>query len=363
MKHSHLKILLLVCSFTAYVWAQDDLVECRLNTCEMLSRSLACACPTGSALFCNLCVDDVAYVNQLVVNDTLLICSGAIIGACPTGPTGATGATGPTGATGATGASGTNGVTGATGARGATGATGAPGLTITGATGASGLNGTTGATGATGAAGVTGATGPTGTCCYNDEITFTPFDMSAQFPVTGPTAFSPYSGTGPINLHGWQMCVSGVGTCATQNYITLEFAIPGDIDQSLDPVLDVHFFVAEATGGGETLQFQIYGEFLPSAPPAFPAVTSPTPPYTTVSPLIPLTPTGVIAPQLIHYRVGIPLTGVFNVIPPTKDANPLYYAQLTVTRIPVTGLEAPPVYFTVASFRYRKLQCAAATGI
>lgn len=359
MKHFRL-MLFLVSTLCMNTWAQEDLVECRLNTCEEVSRALACACPTGSALFCNLCVDDIAFVNQLVVGDTLLICSGSIIGGCPTGPTGAAGAPGATGPTGATGATGTNGATGATGAAGATGASG---LTITGATGVTGATGLTGATGATGIAGVTGITGPTGICCFNDELSFTPFDMAAQVPVTGPVAFSPYSGTGPINLHGWPVCVSGVGGCALQNYITIEFAVPGDIDTTVLPVLDIHFFLDTPPAAGATVQFQIYGEFLPNPPTLADATTSATPPYTVVSPVVPLLAGAPTPPQLTHYRVSVPLTGVYTVLPAAKSAGAQKYGQLTITRTPVTGVEGPQVYLSVAAFRYRKLDCLAATGL
>lgn len=283
-----------------------------LMSISAIFAALPCVCPPNASQFCNICVTDTAVVNNLTVTGTLTLCSGGIFG-----PTGAGGATGATGATGAS---------------------------ITGSTGATGE---TGATGPTGSAGEVGATGPTGVCCYIDQVFWSSLDMSAQPEIVGPDAFAPYTGS-PINLHGWRLCAPGAGACAEQVYLTMEFAVPQDYDETLPSFLDIHFFVDTAViPTTSVVTFSLLGDFLGDGVDT----TEPLPEYSIPSfPFIVVGP-GPVAPALKHYFASIPLTGIEALM---ADQN---YGQFTLTRGVSTGIEAPDIFITATAFRYTKTQC------
>lgn len=283
---------------------------------SVLFAAAPCVCPPSASQFCNLCVTESAVVNNLTVTGTFTLCSGSI-----QGPTGSTGTTGATGATGAT---------------------------ITGSTGSTGATGATGPTGATGVTGSTGVTGPTGVCCFNDQVFWSSLDMAGQFGVTGPVSFAPYA-TGPINLHGWRLCVPG--TCDPQVFLTMEFAVPQDYNDDLafEPVLDIHFFIdTPLPAQPSVVTFSLLGDFLGNAVDT----SEPLPEYSL--PILPfiLAGAGPVPPALKHYFVSIPLTNI-NTFMVEQD-----YGQFTLTRAPSTGTEAPDIFVTAAVFRYNKLQCA-----
>lgn len=282
---------------------------------SILMAAAPCVCPPNASQFCNLCVTDTAVVNNLSVNGTLTLCSGALLG-----PTGLPGITGSTGATGAA---------------------------ITGATGSTGETGATGPAGATGPTGEVGATGPTGVCCYFDQVFWSSLDMSAQPGIPGPDAFAPYE-TGPINLHGWRLCAPGAGACVEQVYLTMEFAVPQDYDENLPSFLDVHFFIdTPLSVDPSVVTFSLFGDFLGNGIDT----TDPLPEYQL--PILPfiLTGAGPVPPSLKHYFVTIPLAGIEAFM---ADQN---YGQFTLTRAPSTGTEAPDIFVTAVAFRYTKEQC------
>lgn len=281
---------------------------------SILFAALPCVCPTGSAQFCNLCVTDTAVVNNLTVTGTLTLCNPLL------GPTGSTGSTGSTGETGAT---------------------------ITGSTGATGATGATGPAGATGPTGEVGATGPTGVCCYFDQVFWSSLDMSAQPGIPGPDAFAPYQ-TGPINLHGWRLCAPGAGACQEQVYLTMEFAVPQDYDETMSSFLDIHFFIdTPLSVDPSVVTFSLFGDFLGNEVDT----SQPIPEYQ-LSPLpFVLMGAGPTPPSLKHYFVSIPLTGIEAFM---SDQD---YGQFTITRATSTGTEAPDIFVTAAVFRYTKTQC------
>lgn len=306
-------------------------------------RALPCNSCKG-AEFCNICVTGIAYFNNVIVKDRLLLCSGR------TGATGATGVAGVTGpsVTGPTGPTGIAGINGATGDTGITGATGATGLTVTGPTGITGANGLTGATGQTGTAGITGITGITGPCdcCLNDEVQMGPFNMSYATGFTGPQHFEPYRNgipPLPISLWGWELCAPGSFPCDNENaFLTIEFPIPADLDTTVTPVLDIHFFVVPATAS--FVKFEILADFLSNA-----QLTTPSIPGTVVvEPDFEVDESGLSSAELRHYRASYPLTG-FPILP--QD-----YAQFTLHRVDADDPDsAAHIYVSVVTFRYRKL--------
>ena len=270
----------------------------------VLNRAVCPLCPAaGAAPFCTLCVTDVAYIRNLVVQESLSLCSG--IAGFPTGPMGATGATG------------TAGITGATGSTGPIGATGLP-------------------------------------ACYNDSLIWGPWEMSVQQDIDDPvpvipTPFRPYA-SGPITLDGWNICVPEDPCVGLEEaYVTVQFEIPRDLDMTIEPTLHIHFFSVE-TGQPGCVRFEVQGDFLANSE-AIPSGTA-MPPYTIPSAPVPIV--GGALGNLRHYEVTVPLTGI------TAFFSLGNYAQITVTRIdntPPPCPEYPIVYVTVLSLEYRKAQC------
>lgn len=326
-------------------------IENACNSQATVYRAFPCNSCKG-AEFCNICVTGIAYFNNIIVKDRLLLCSGR------TGATGATGATGSTGpsVTGPTGPTGINGINGVTGATGGTGITGATGLTVTGPTGATGINGLTGATGPTGAPGITGITGATGPCdcCLNDEVQMGPFNMSYATGFTGPQHFEPYADgipPLPISLWGWELCAPGFFPCDNQNaFLTVEFPIPADLDTTVTPVLDIHFFVGPASAS--EVKFEILADFLTNAQ----LTTLSVPGTIVVEPDFTVDETGIGPFELRHYRASYPLpAGTFPIAP--QD-----YAQFTLHRLNADTVDdAASIFVSVVVFRYRKaaVDCSA----
>lgn len=268
----------------------------------------ACVCPTGTIAYCNLCAAN-ATVNNLIVQSSLLLCSGILTG---TGPTGSTGATG---------------------------ATGSPGSNITGATGGSGPVGPIGAIGATGGIGLTGICD----CCLNDEVQWGPFAIAGQ---TGPNSFlasvAPYEGNSSIYLHGWQICSPTDFACGLgASYVTAEFAVPSDFDATVTPVVDVYFFLEAGTASN--VNFELYAEFLGEG-----GITAATPPVDIVTGDITVTEPAA-HPVIRFWNTSIPLTGA--------AIAPQDYGQITITRTSATTDEAPAIFLSVIVFRYHKLSC------
>ncbi len=191
-----------------------------------------------------------------------------------TGPNGSTGATGSTGSTGATGATGNTGVTGSNGSTGATGATGSIGSTgatgsagatgsigSTGITGATGNTGATGSTGATGATGSTGSTGATGSC-GNNELFINPFMMANNSSSNPNTTFTKVYGTASStpSIDTWRVRSSGM----PQDPIDTQFALPQDLDTASPITLEIHFFISDQNGSGNTANVQIQADYAAS---------------------------------------------------------------------------------------------------
>ena len=282
---------------------------------DLYTITRACpACPSGVAAFCSVCINEVAYINNLIVRESLTLCSG--VAGFITGPTGPTG---------------TIGITGATGATGPTGPIGLPALV-----------------------------------CYNDSVMWGPWDMSAQnttgVPIT-PTAFQPYTGVGsPITLDGWPICASGVfgGACPASNqFVTVQFEIPRDLDTTVTPTLNIHFFSQPASESTGCVRFEILADFLADTQ-ALPLGTA-VPSYILDTQSVPII-VGAPAPfgSIRAHQISVPLTGV-TLNPGFVPGN---YAQITLTRIAPTpppdacALDYDlPVYISVLSLDYRKAQC------
>lgn len=179
-----------------------------------------------------------------------------------TGTTGSTGSTGTTGATGNTGATGPNGSTGATGSTGSTGATGATGNTgATGSNGSTGATGPSGFTGATGSIGVTGSTGATGSC-GNNELFINPFMMANNSSSNPNTTFTKVYGTASStpSIDTWRVRSSGM----PQDPIDTQFALPQDLDTASPITLEIHFFISDQNGSGNTANVQIQADYAAS---------------------------------------------------------------------------------------------------
>ncbi len=325
----------------------QNAMAAELDTQTDVYRALPCNSCKG-AQFCNICVTGIAYFNNVIVKDRILLCSGS------TGATGATGVTGVTGpsVTGPTGPTGISGINGATGGTGGTGITGATGLTVTGPTGATGINGLTGATGPTGATGIPGITGITGPCdcCLNDEVQMGPFDMSYQTGLTGPQPVLPYfNGStffNPTTIWAWDLCAPGSSPCNADNaFLTVQFPIPADYDASVTPVLDIHFYVQPATAS--EVKFEILADFLGNGESTTPVL----PGSIVFEPDFSVDETGFPDDSTYrHYRASFPLPAVDFPIA-AQD-----YAQFTLHRVDSdSGDDAGPSAVLVITFRYRKL--------
>lgn len=289
----------------------NPLFICSQPKSDLLASRAVCNCAPVSAQFCNICVGQDLVVTDLMVQNSIKLCTGIF------GTTGRTGSTGSTGSTGATGAN------------------------ITGVTGAPGITGPTGAFGATGSIGSTGDTGPCD-CCLNDEVQWSPFSMIAQ---TGAeilfTSFVPYEDNLSINLHGWRICGPGEGGCPVDGFITVEFAVPADFDATFTPEVEIHYFLFPGTASN--VNFEMSAEFLGQG-----GITSMLPPIVISTGDIPVTePPGPFARR--HYQTTIPLIGA--------SISPQDYGQFTFARIPASEDEAPSVYLSVVVFRYHKLAC------
>lgn len=281
-------------------------VETNAQRVPVITRAI-CECAPGSALFCNVCVENLV-VNNLVIQSNFQLCTGTLPG------------TGPTGATGATGATGQDGVN---------------------ITGPEGVPGATGPQGDTGIVGITGNTGPC-ECCINDEVQWSPFSIIAQ---TGAedlfNSMSPYANNS-INLHGWEICPPSEVGCLINAFVTAEFGVPADFDPAGPTEVEIHFFVLP--GSASFVNLVLSAEFLGNGD-----TTAAAPPIVIGTGDISVTEPA-FGPEIRHWQTTIPMDG--------STISPLDYGQLTISRIDaIDPDEAPSIYLSVVVFRYRKTSC------
>ena len=294
--------------------SREKVLEDDNNSLLLLNRSVCPACPKDTQTFCTLCVDEVAYIRNLVVQESLLFCSGV------------SGVAGPTGATG--------------------------------------IQGFPGITGATGLVGPTGLTGISLAACYNDSLIWGPWEMSRQQSVAVPTPviptpFRPYTNV-PITLDGWAICRPLSPNClgdgeTEETYVTVQFEIPLDLDTAVEPTLHMHFFVVGISEAVGCARFEVQADFLANTEAI--AIGTLMPPYIIETPDIAV-PSGPVD-SLIHFEVPVLLEDILT----ESDFLPGNYAQITVKRIPQQTCGGPfpeysaPIFLTVLSMEYRKAQC------